>query len=70
MRTSARRHGWVSSINDLRPHLFVLLLAVLATSSCALRGGPARSADVLAELKQQFNKDRGVPRLVVLVSPT
>jgi len=69
MRTPAKRHGWLSSLNDLRPHLF-LLLAVLATGSCALRGGPARSTDVLAELKQQFNKDRGVPRLVVLVSPT
>ena len=48
----------------------ILLLALLATSSCALRPGAARSADVLAELKEQFNKDRGVPRLVVLVSPT
>jgi len=49
---------------------FILLLAVLATTGCALRPGAARSTDVLAELREQFNKDRGVPRLVVLVSPT
>jgi hypothetical protein len=50
--------------------LVVLIIVALAFGSCALRPGAARSVDVLAELKQQFNKDRGVPRLVVLVSPT
>ena len=45
-----------------------LLLALLATGSCALRSG-AR-ADVLADLKAEFNRDVGIPRLVVLVSPT
>jgi len=69
MRTPVKTCRRVSSLNDLRPHLF-LLLAVLATGSCALRPGAARGADVLAELKEQFNQDRGVPRLVVLVSPT
>jgi hypothetical protein len=48
----------------------ILLLAVLATSGCALRGPQARNNNVLGELKDQFNRDRGVPRLVVLVSPT
>jgi len=67
MRTLLERCGRVSSLNDLRPHL-LLLLVVLATSSCALRAG--RSADVLSDLKGQFNRDRGVPRLIVLVSPT
>ena len=69
MRTLVKRHGWVSSLNDLRPHL-LLLLVVLATAGCALRGGPATSTDVLSDLKKQFNADRGLPRLVVLVSPT
>jgi hypothetical protein len=69
MRTPAKRQGWVSSLNDLRPHLF-LVLAALTASGCALRPGPARSGDVLAQLKEQFNRDRDVPRLVVLVSPT
>jgi len=48
----------------------VVVLALLAASGCALRGGAANSADVLSDLKKQFNEDRGVPRLVVLVSPT
>ena len=69
MRTLAKRTGRVSSLNDLRPHL-ILLLALLATSGCALHTGQARNNNVLSELKEQFNKDRGVPRLVVLVSPT
>jgi hypothetical protein len=47
-----------------------LVLALLVTGSCALRSGPAQSVDVLGQLKAQFNKDQGVPRLVVLVSPT
>ena len=67
MRTLAHGLRKVSSLNDLRPHLLVALLLV---SCCALRSGPAGSTDVLAELKRQFNSDRGVPRLVVLVSPT
>ena len=69
MRTRVKPWGRLSSLNDLRPHLF-LLLALLATGSCALRPGGARDADVLAELKAQFNRDRGVLRLVVLISPT
>ena len=48
---------------------FLLLLALLVTG-CALWSGPAQNLDVLADLKEQFNRDRGVPRLVVLVSPT
>ena len=48
----------------------LLLLAALATSACALHTGQARNNNVLAELKEQFNRDRGMPRLVVLVSPT
>jgi hypothetical protein len=47
----------------------ILLLATL-TAGCALHTGPAANNDVLNELKAQFNQDRGVPRLVVLVSPT
>jgi hypothetical protein len=50
--------------------LVALIIVALAISNCALRPGAARGSDVLAELKQQFNEDRGVPRLVVLVSPT
>jgi hypothetical protein len=46
-----------------------LLLAALAATGCALRGGSA-TRDVLADLKSAFNQDVGIPRLVVLVSPT
>ena len=42
---------------------------LLATSGCALHAGQARNNNVLGDLKEQFNNDRGVPRLVVLVSP-
>jgi hypothetical protein len=48
----------------------LLLALLLATSGCALRSGAAGSGDVLSDLREQFNRDRGVPRLVVLVSPT
>jgi hypothetical protein len=50
--------------------LLAPIIVALAIGSCALRPGLPGSIDVLAELKQQFNEDRGVPRLVVLVSPT
>jgi hypothetical protein len=48
----------------------ILLLALLAASGCALHPGQPRTDNVLSALKEQFNRDRGVPRLVVLVSPT
>lgn len=46
--------------------------AGLALVCCAvmLLTVPARAADTLADLKSQFNEDKGAPRLIVLVSPT
>jgi len=48
----------------------LFFLVLLATAGCALHPGQARRNNVLGDLKEQFNRDRGVPRLVVLVSPT
>ena len=42
--------------------VFLTLLLMLATA-------PVR-AGVLDDVRNQFNKDKGSPRLVVLVSPT
>ena len=55
-----RRDFWKTAIR-----IGVLGLWVYATLDV-----PRAQARVLAELKDQFNEDRGVPRLIVLASPT
>jgi len=54
MRSFSIRPGW-------------MLLGCAALSFLA---APAWAGNTLANLKLQFNKDKGVPRLIVLVSPT
>jgi hypothetical protein len=45
----------------------VCVLGLLVYASI---GTLCAQTSVLDELKAQFNKDKGVPRLIVLVSPT
>jgi hypothetical protein len=53
----------VTSLGTIAVALLLVLLAAAATA-------PVRAAGVLDEVREQFNEDRGVLRLVVLVSPT
>ena len=50
----------------MRTRLLSLLVAALSLGYCS----QAQAANALDELKAQFNKDKGAPRLIVLVSPT
>ena len=45
-------------------------LCLLALWAYAGIGTLRAQTNVLDELKTQFNKDKGVPRLIVLMSPT
>lgn len=49
-----------------------LALAVLVASAGACRSGPATLSDLaeIDELKNQFNRDAGAIRIVLLLSPT
>jgi hypothetical protein len=51
------------------PRIQLAALAVMALLGIAAVA-PLKGASVFDELKTRFNKDKGVPRLVVLVSPT
>lgn len=55
-----RGHIWKAAIR----------ICVLGLLACAALEAPRAQTSVLAELKTQFNEDKGVPRLIVLVSPT
>ncbi len=57
-RKRASEGGWV--------FLSLVAAGVMMTLHSAL---PAH-AGVLEDVREQFNKDKGIPRLVVLVSPT
>jgi len=46
------------------------LLALGLISGVAGNAGVARAASLLDEIKSQFNKEKKVPRLILLVSPT
>jgi hypothetical protein len=46
------------------------LLLLLAAAAGVCYSSRAQAANVLKELKAEFNKDKGAPRLIVLVSPT
>lgn len=49
---------------------FLLPLILLLAMSIAPAVIASAQAGVLEDVREQFNKDKGVPRLVVLVSPT
>ena len=55
-----RRHFWKTAIR----------IGVLGLWACATLDVPRAQTSVLAELKAEFNEDHGVPRLIVLASPT
>ena len=46
---------------------WLLLLAAMSIAPALIASA---RAGVLEDVREQFNKDKGVPRLVVLVSPT
>ena len=47
-----------------------LLLTLLGAAPLAAQTGELRDLNSLDELKTQFNLDAGIPRIVLLLSPT
>lgn len=55
-----------------RAHIWKIAarIGALALLACVTVAAPRAQTSVLTELKAQFNQDKGVPRLIVLMSPT
>ncbi len=53
-----------------QPRNRLIRICMAAMLACATIAVPHAQTSVLTELKAQFNRDKGIPRLIVLMSPT